>query len=155
MLLAASALGFRISWLGKHTLFRAPFGTLMRWLGGVAIKRDSGGDYVSLIAAQFGQMSTLALAVPVEGTRGRGDYWRSGFFYIAQEAQVPIVFSYLDYGRRYVGIGPTLDVGLALSETMAQARAFYAPMTGKYPKLSGPVRLKEELSQESTRRPKS
>ncbi|MFK7914958.1 MAG: 1-acyl-sn-glycerol-3-phosphate acyltransferase [Pseudomonadales bacterium] len=148
MLLAASALGFKISWLGKHTLFKAPFGGVMRWLGGVPIKRDSGGDYVTQIAAQFAAASTLALAVPVEGTRGRSEHWRSGFFYIAQAAQVPVVFSYLDYGRRLVGIGPTLAPGLTLVETMNRARAFYDPMRGKYPHLSGPARLKEEALDE-------
>lgn len=147
MLLAASALGFKISWLGKHTLFKAPFGVLMRRLGGVAIKRDSGGDYVSQIAIQFEQAENLALAVPVEGTRGRSEHWRSGFYYIAQAAEVPIVFSYLDYGRRLVGIGPTLPPGMTLTETMDQARAFYAPMRGKYPHLSGPARLKEEADE--------
>lgn len=144
MMLAATALGFRISWLGKHTLFAAPFGGVMRWLGGVPIRRDSGGDYVSQIAGQFAAAEQLALAVPVEGTRGRSDYWRSGFFHIAAAAQVPVVFSYLDYSRRQLGIGPTLPVGLDLAETMIRARTFYEPKGGKFPELSGPVRLKEE-----------
>lgn len=144
MLLAASALGFRISWLGKHTLFAWPFGWIMRGLGGIPIERSGSGDYVNLIAAQFARQPTLALAVPVEGTRGHSEHWRSGFFHIAKAAKVPVVFSFLDYGKRRLGIGPTLALGLDVHSTMERARAFYQPMHGKYPALSGPIRLREE-----------
>ncbi len=144
MILMATALGMKISWFGKHTLFAWPFGPIMRALGGVAVKRDSGGGYVDRVSKLFAEHEQLALAVPVEGTRQHQDNWRSGFYRIAELAGIPIVFAYLDYGRRRGGIGPTLMPTGRLADDMAAVRQFYEPMRGKYPQLSGPVRLREE-----------
>ena len=144
MILMATALDMKISWFGKHTLFAGPFGPIMRALGGLAVERNSGGDHVNRTSQLFAQQSPLALAVPVEGTRGRREHWRSGFYHIARLAGVPIVFSYLDFAQRRGGIGPTLEPSGRVSEDMEQVRAFYAPMRGKHPDRAGPIRLKEE-----------
>lgn len=144
MILMATGLGVRISWFGKHTLFSWPFGPIMRRLGGIAIERDSGQDYVSQTAELFARAERLVLAVPAEGSRGHREYWRSGFYYIAKAAQVPVVFSYLDYGARRGGFGPSMLPGADVKQDMDVVRAFYAPMRGKYPALSGPIRLKNE-----------
>lgn len=144
MLLMALALGMPVRWLGKHTLFRWPFGGIMRTLGGVPVERSKTGDRVARIAATFRDVPALTLLVPVEGTRSRSEHWRSGFYQIARAAQVPIVFSYLDFGQRRGGIGPALWPSDDTASDMDQIRAFYAPMAGLYPELSGPVRLREE-----------
>lgn len=145
MLLMAFALGMPVRWLGKHTLFRWPFGGIMRALGGIAVERSKKGDRVQRIAETFRQSAALTLLVPPEGTRSRSEHWRSGFYQIARVAEVPIVFSYLDFGQRRGGIGPALWPSDDMASDMDQIRAFYAPMAGLFPELSGPVRLREEL----------
>ncbi len=135
----------RISWMGKHQLFRPPLGFLMRWLGGVPVQRDQRGDMVSQMAKVIKDADTIALVVPAEGTRGYVPYWKSGFYHIARAAEVPIVLSYLDYSRRVGGFGLAIELTGDLSADMDEIRIFYADKKGKYPDLFGEVRLKGEM----------
>lgn len=144
MLLFAMALGFRPSWVGKDTLFRAPFGTLMRKLGGIPVVRSASRNMVEQLAARFASSSHLVLAMPPEGTRGYSPYWKSGFYHVAVRAGVTIAPSFLDYGRKEGGIGPLFVPGGNLGEDMDALRAFYAGRRGRYPQLQGTVRLEAE-----------
>jgi 1-acyl-sn-glycerol-3-phosphate acyltransferase len=144
LLAFAEHFGMRISWLGKASLFRAPFGGLMRRLGGIPIERGRSEQRVQQIAQLFAGRDELGLVVPAEATRSRSEYWRSGFYYIASTASVPIVMSYLDYARRRGGIGPAFVPTGDLRRDMDLVRAFYADKQGKYPDEFGPVRLREE-----------
>ncbi len=100
-LLAFSAIyDVRVSWMGKHTLFRAPMGSVMRALGGIPVRRERRTNMVDAMAAEFARRDRLALVVPTEGTRGYTAHWKSGFYHIASKAGVPIVMGFLDYRRR-------------------------------------------------------
>jgi len=140
----AMSLGMPITWLGKHTLFLGPMGPIMRWLGGMPVVRNSGQNTVEQAVTLFATGIPLILTVPAEGTRGYTDAWRSGFYHIALGAQVPIVLSQLDYSKKSGGIGPTIHATGNVVADMDQIRAFYAGRQGKYPALSGAVRLREE-----------
>lgn len=102
----AKVSGVKISWLGKRSLFKGPMGPLMRHLGGVAIDRAAPGGMVASLAAEFAARERLALVVPAEGTRARTDYWKSGFYRIAELAEVPIVLAFVDRSTRSGGFGP-------------------------------------------------
>jgi 1-acyl-sn-glycerol-3-phosphate acyltransferase len=145
MLAASFVFRLRISWLGKHTLFRPPFGWFMRALGGVPIDRGSPQGMVGSVAAKLTAADQLVIAVPPSGTRSRRDHWKSGFYWIAHTAQVPVICGYLDYSRRRAGLGflfvPTGDV----KADMEQVRAFYADKRGKKPENESTVLLREEL----------
>jgi 1-acyl-sn-glycerol-3-phosphate acyltransferase len=144
-LLAFAALfDVRISWMGKHTLFRPPMGWIMSWLGGIPIRRHERGNLVERMAGAFDEAESLTLVVPAEGTRGRVDHWKSGFYHVARMARVPIVLSYLDYARKRGGFGPAILPSGDLAADMDQIRAFYGDKVGKYPDLFGEIRLKEE-----------
>jgi 1-acyl-sn-glycerol-3-phosphate acyltransferase len=145
LLALAKVYGVRVSWMGKHTLFRPPMGWLMRRVGGIPVVRERSGNRVALLAELFAQHEELALTVPAEGTRGYAPYWKSGFYHIAREAGVPIVPGYLDYSKKRGGFGPPLHPTGDVSTDMAELRDFYADKIGRYPELFGPVRLKEEL----------
>lgn len=144
MKLMAWALELPLRWLGKHTLFTPPFGTVMRALGGVAVDRRANQNLVEQVAQSFAAGTPMALAVPAEGTRGATPYWRSGFYHIAAAAKVPIVLSYLDYGARRGGIGIRIAPSGDVIADMDRIRAAYDGIEGKYPELSGPIRLREE-----------
>ncbi len=145
-LLALSQLfELKISWIGKHTLFRGPAGPVMRRLGGISIRRDRRENVVQQMAAAFREHESLALVVPAEGTRGYVPYWKSGFYRIALAAEVPIVLGFLDYARKRGGFGPALQPTGDLRGDMDQVRAFYRDKVGKYPDQAGEVRLKEEM----------
>jgi 1-acyl-sn-glycerol-3-phosphate acyltransferase len=145
-LIALAAISdLKISWMGKHVLFRPPLGWLMRRVGGIPIVRHRHRDTVSHMATAFEESESLALVVAVEGTRGYVPHWKSGFYHIARAAKVPIVLGYLDYARRRGGFGPVLNVSEDIGRVMDGIRSFYADKVGKYPDQFGEVRLKEEM----------
>ena len=135
----------RISWMGKHVLFRPPHGWLLRRLGGIPVRRDRSNNLVQQMAQAFAERDELALVIPAEGTRSYVAHWKSGFYHIAREAGVPIVMSYLDFSRKRGGFGPSLHPSDDLRADMDEIRAFYADKVGKHPELFGEVRLKEEM----------
>jgi len=132
-------------WAGKHTLFRWPYGWLFEALGGIPIVRDERGDRVHKLASLFDEHAGFVLGMPAEGTRGRAEHWKSGFYHIAQEAGVPIVCGYLDYERKRGGLGLVIEPTGDIHADMDRIRAFYADKVGKHPEKFGPVRLREEL----------
>lgn len=144
LLLFANHFGFRLRWMGKHTLFRGPMGWLMRFLGGLPIDRRSRNNVVEQMAARFAEEPELVLVIPPEGTRRAAEYWKSGFYHIARAADVPVLLCFLDYRRKVGGIGPTLWPSGNVKADMDAIRAFYAGKTGRYAHAFGPVRLRAE-----------
>lgn len=131
-LLAAFALGMHIRWLGKASLFRAPFGGLMRWLGGIAVDRSRSTQLVSSSAEALRKATgPLQLVVAPEGTRSRAREWKTGFHHMARGAGLPIQLSYLDWGQRRCGLGPLIDPGDDIDADIATIRAFYTPFKGR------------------------
>lgn len=140
----AMAFELRISWMGKHALFEAPLGPFMRWLGGIPVRRGEPRRTVEEMAELFVSQKPLMLVIAPEGTRGRAAYWKSGFYWIAKRAGVPIVPTFLDYGTKTAGFGPALMPSDSLVADMDQLRAVYAGRRGLHPDDFGLVRLVEE-----------
>jgi 1-acyl-sn-glycerol-3-phosphate acyltransferase len=132
-LLVAFDLKANIYWMGKDTIFKKPFGHLMRWLGGVPINRSKSNNIVEQSIELFHQSDRLILTVPPSGTRSRVTYWRTGFYHIANGASVPIVMGFLDYRLRTGGIGPLVQPTGDITRDMKVISSFYADITGKYP----------------------
>ena len=144
MLAIAFALDLKVHWLGKDSLFRPPFGFVLKWLGGIAIDRSKTNNVVQALADEFESRDGLALAVPPSGTRSRRDYWKSGFYHIARTAKVPIVMGFLDYGPKEGGFGPHIMPTEDMSADMDQIRAFYDTVDGKFPEMVSLPRLRDE-----------
>src|SRR5262245_60912470 len=105
---AALALNAKACWLGKHTLFRWPFGALFKWMGGIPVYRSASHNVVSQSVEMFRNSEKLILTIPPEGTRSKVSHWKTGFYYIALGAEAPIVMGFIDYRRKASGLGPTL-----------------------------------------------
>ena len=144
MLLFAGAFGLKISWMGKSNLFIKPFGYLLRLMGGISINRSKKNQIVDNMISLFSQRENFLLVVPVEGTRARANFWKSGFYHIAKGANVPILPTFLDYGNKRGGFGVPIITTDNLLSDMQKIRDFYAPFKGKFPRNSGPVKLQEE-----------
>ncbi len=131
-LMAAFALRLHIRWMGKCSLFRFPFGAMMRWLGGLAVDRSKNSNLVSASAAVLRSgTGPLQLVVAPEGTRGKTRHWKTGFYFIAMEAGVPILLTYLDYGRKVAGIGPAFTPTGNIEADMVEIKRFYAGVRGR------------------------
>jgi 1-acyl-sn-glycerol-3-phosphate acyltransferase len=133
----------RLHWLGKHTLFRAPFGPLMRAAGGIPVNRKSTRNAVEQVAQAFEERDKLVLVIAPEGTRKKVDHWKTGFYYIALKAQVPIAMGYMDYRRKRAGIGPVFMPTGDIEADMKALQEFYATVTPRYPDQKGAVALPE------------
>lgn len=133
-LMICSALRLRIYWMGKASLFAWPFGPLMRWLGGIAVERGKAGNLVQDTVDAFVRSERLAVIVPPEGTRNKVTHWKSGFYYIALGARVPIALAFLDFGRKVGGIGRMFEPSGNIEADMIVIRQFYAGITGKNPR---------------------
>jgi len=120
---AMFAVGLRISWLGKHTIFFWPAKYILHWLGGEAVDRNTPAGIVEAAIKRFKGASQWVLGVSPEGTRKLATEWKTGFYRIATGAGVPIVPVALDYHRRALALGapmwPTGDPDADISRLRA------------------------------------
>lgn len=130
-LAAALALDVDAHWIGKHTIFRWPFGGLMRRLGGIPVNRQATSGFVEQVVERFNESDQLVLGIAPEGTRRRVQRWKSGFYHIAAGAKIPIVCAYLDYQSRVVGLGLNLMPTGDFETDLTAIQDFYAPYQGK------------------------
>lgn len=115
-------LGVRVAFIGKHTLFRGPLGSFMRWLGGIPVDRSRPEGFVEAMATAFNSSDQLWLVIAPEGTRRQGAEFKSGFYRIAQAAGVPVFPVYLNYRRRTTGFLPVLAADTDVAEGVEQVR---------------------------------
>jgi 1-acyl-sn-glycerol-3-phosphate acyltransferase len=94
--------------LGKQELFKPPFGFFFKWLGGTPVNRQSKENMVEQVAKKFEVKEEFLLALSPEGTRKKVDRLRTGFYYIALEAKVPIVLIGFDFKNKTIVLGPTI-----------------------------------------------
>lgn len=123
-----------INYLGKKELFMWPFSYYFRWTGGTPLDRTPGQNKVEAIAALFDKNETFRLALAPEGTRKKVTQWRTGFYYIAQAAAVPIIPVAFDYGTKTVKIGQPFFPTGSIDEDLQKLRSFYIGVVGKVPK---------------------
>jgi 1-acyl-sn-glycerol-3-phosphate acyltransferase len=95
------------------------------------------------------------VAITPEGTRSYTDHIKSGFYRIARGADVPIILGFLDYGRRRIGLGPTLELSGDWEKDLAYCREFYEDIQGRWPEKAGPVTLAGDPQSEKTRKKKA
>ncbi len=129
---AMYAAGFRVSFLGKDTLFRPPLGWLMRWLGGKPVDRAVAHGLVAETVRQILASEKFILALAPEGTRKPVSQWRTGFWHVARDAELPIVLGFFDYRAKEVGFGPIIWPG-EVDPDMRTIQAFYASKGAKRP----------------------
>lgn len=141
MLAVTYVLDVEFSWIGKHTLFKPPYGTFFRLLGGIPVDRRDRNNAVSGAVEIINQHDKLMLIIAPEGTRSRAKRWKTGFYHIALGAGVPIVLGFLDYGGKRGGVlqvfYPTGDI----EADLAAIRALYAPIKGKHPSRMSEITL--------------
>lgn len=98
--LLRSVLDIKTNFVGKKELFVFPIGWFFRALGGAPINRQSNENKVQAIAKLFAEKEEFRMAMAPEGTRKKVTEWRTGFYYIAKEAKVPIIMFTLDFENK-------------------------------------------------------
>ncbi len=120
-------------WIGKDTLFKWPWGDMMRRLGGVPVDRFKSHNMVDAMVREFERRDDFLLTIPPEGTRGAGKQWRTGFYYIALQAKVPLIIGLMDYQKKTGGLGPSFMPSGDYQADMKILSDFYHSVTPKYP----------------------
>ena len=143
-IIAAKAIRLKVHWMGKHTLFRWPYGWFFRAIGGTPVHREQGQNYIRQMTELFDRSERLVLALAPEGTRSKTDHWKTGFHYIARAAKVPIVMAYLDFGHKQVGIGELFYPSEDIEADFRQIRQFYANRTGRNPENASLIQVRKK-----------
>jgi len=100
--LVRGSLGLKASFLGKDSLFKFPWGIIFRKTGGIPVDRSKSSNMVDQIAKLITENDEFILAIAPEGTRKKVEKWRSGFYFIALKAKIPIIFATMDWRNHEV-----------------------------------------------------
>ncbi|MES2958746.1 MAG: 1-acyl-sn-glycerol-3-phosphate acyltransferase [Pseudomonadota bacterium] len=139
-------IGIPLAFWGKDSLFALPlFGRWLRWIGGVPVDRHSPRGAVADMVARLTDARRddrfLWLALSPEGTRSYRDSWRSGFYQVALQAEVPLALAFFDYGERRVGVDSFIRLSGDAARDMAAIEGRLGRRRGRRPQLAAPVRL--------------
>ena len=127
------ALGLRISFMAKSTLFWEPLGTYLRWLGAAPIDRKGVGGYVQAATREFNEQDKFVLAITPEGTRSKVNRWKTGFYHIARGANVPILPVVFDYSQREFRFEKLLWPSDDMDEDIKKLMSFYNAKQARLP----------------------
>ncbi len=128
----------------KRELFRGPLGWLLTRLGGIPLDRANPTGVVRELVRQARSGEPFLLILAAEGTRQKGEYWKSGFWRIARSARLPISLAFIDGPTRTAGFGPTITATSDVVADMDLVREFYRDKRGIHPELRTEPRLREE-----------
>ena len=132
-ILARNTSNIKINFIGKDSLFKGPFGFIFRSLGGTPVDRSKNNNLVDAIVDVFNSKEEFRLALSPEGTRKKTDKWKTGFYYIAKGANVPIVMATLDFGNKQVKFSEPYYTTDDKEKDFAYFHAFYNNVKGKKP----------------------
>jgi len=128
----------------KAEIMRTPLGPLLRANGGISLDRQNPGTVVRDLLAEAKGGEPFLIIIAAEGTRKKGDHWKSGFYRIAQETGLPISLGFIDGPTRTIGFGPSFRPSGDVAADMDLVRAFYADKRGIHPELRTEPRLSQE-----------
>jgi 1-acyl-sn-glycerol-3-phosphate acyltransferase len=139
--MAYFAIGFRISFLAKHTVFGWPWGVFMRWLGGIPVERSVSKDRVAESIAAFNNADKMILVIAPEGTRKLVPRWKTGFYHVAHGARVPIVPIYFDFATKVIGVCRPFYTTGDVARDLSEIEKNFHGRTGQNPEQFQPVAL--------------
>ena len=134
--LLRSVLGIQANFVGKKALFNPFTGWIFRSLGGAPVVRKANEKQVDAIARLFNEKDEFRMAIAPEGTRKKVDTWKTGFYYIAKKANVPILMFTLDFKNKENRFSEPLYPTDDLEADFQFMRAFYDGVEGKVPEYS-------------------
>lgn len=122
-----------INWIGKKSLFKKPYGWFFKWVGGAPIDRNKNSDTVSATAVVFKERKKFRLTIAPEGTRKKVSKWKTGFYYIAKAAKVPVVLVAFDFGNKQVKVSEPYQTTGDKEADFKSYESFFKGVQGKVP----------------------
>ncbi len=130
---AMLAIGFHSHWLMTRAFFRWPLGPIVRSLGATPVDKGRSQDLVSQMTAEFQCHDRYLLALAPEGTRRKVPEWKSGFYFIAHGAGIPILPISIDFSRRLIRFGTPFEPSGDFDEDLPKLKAFFENSVPKHP----------------------
>ena len=140
--LAAGAMGLKLNFIGKQELVSGKLGWFMKRLGIIGVDRSQRNQFVQTIADLYANVDELRIVVPAEGTRSKSEYWRTGFYYMALAAKVPIAFGILDAGNKQIGIDGYFVPTGNRNEDLQKVIDFFKDKKGLRPSKQGQAKFR-------------
>lgn len=128
-------LNIKMHYLAKKELFTFPLKILLNNTGGIPVERSKRHSLTDQIIEKFNASEELLVALSTEGTRKQVDKWKSGFYYIALGANVPVLPGYLDYTKKEAGFGAPIYLTGDVEKDLQEFKNFYQDKTGRFPEL--------------------
>ncbi len=135
-ILARMSSGVMINYIGKNSLFKGPFGFFFRFLGGAPVDRTKNNNLVDAIVNIFNSREEFRLGMSPEGTRKKVTKWKTGFYYIAKGANVPVVMATLDFENKTLKVSEPYYTTDDKEKDFEYFYGFYKNVKGKKPELS-------------------
>lgn len=123
----------KLKYLIKKEWMKFPFGFFFKATGAIPVDRSKNTNLIAAIIEIINKEDEIVIVIPAEGTRKKTDKWKMGFYYVALGANVPIVFSYLDYEKKIGGFGSAFYPTGNLAEDMHQIREFFKDKVPRHP----------------------
>lgn len=124
-------IGLKTNFIGKKELFKWPLGLYLKAIGGRPIDRTSGQNTVEVIAQLFDYEKEFRLALAPEGTRKKVEQWKTGFYYIAKAANVPIIMFTLDFKNKQNKVSEPFYPTDDMEADFKYIKSFYKGVEGK------------------------
>lgn len=135
-LLIRKASGVKGKYIAKAALFKPPFGFFFRAVGGTPVDRTKSNNMVEAIVDIFESKEECVFALSPEGTRKKVDNWKTGFYYIAKGAQVPIVSGSLNFEDKVFTISRPFYTTEDVDADLKELKYFFKGVKGKIPEYS-------------------
>lgn len=132
-LLVKLAFKLKIVFIGKHAIFIWPFSVFLSKIGGIPVERTRAHNVVDTIVTEFSERDKMVFALSPEGTRSYLDHWKSGFYYIAKKANVPVQCAFLDTRSKEVGWGSLFYLTDNRDVDLKKIASFYSAKKGFKP----------------------
>lgn len=132
-ILVRSASGINTRFLGKKSLFRPPLGWLFHWMGGYPVDRSKHTNLVDATAAVINQKDEFRVTIAPEGTRSKVVGFKTGFYYIAIKAQVPIILTAFDFKKKEVRFSEPFYPGNNYVEDWTYIYDYFEGVAGLHP----------------------
>ena len=120
-----------LRWLAKDSLFAFPFKNVLLWLGAIPVDRSQRQNLVQIMIEELEKHDSLVLAIPPEGTREKVGKWKTGFYHIAFGAKIPIVYGFVDFEHKCLGVGGSFTPTGDAEADIPQIQVFYKNIKGK------------------------
>jgi 1-acyl-sn-glycerol-3-phosphate acyltransferase len=152
MVIFVAAMGRKLSWLVKEELNKPIIGSMIRASGGIFVDRHHPNGTVGHVVEIINAHNEIFLALAPSGTRSKTDRWRSGFYYMALGADVPVALGFLDYSTNEGGIGKVITLSGDIEADLEIFQDFYANVTARYPDKASTIHLEPRSPHSSERK---